>query len=146
MRSAFQRFEYPWHNISTAKYAFVLSGNTNMLAFSIFLSDEVDTWQFPRVRHPPVILHSHGFKIFSPNISVSLLVRLRIHNHHFEEYLLPLLACYDLTHWGRAKMAASFLTTYSNAYSWMKICKFQFRLPWSVFPRGQLTILTHWFR
>ena len=32
-----------------------------------------------------------------------------------------------LTRWGRDKMAAIFQTTFSNAFSWMKMCKFRLR-------------------
>ena len=35
---------------------------------------------------------------------------------------------------------------FSNAFSWMKMCKFRLKLHWSVFPRAQLTILQHWIR
>ena len=40
-----------------------------------------------------------------------------------------------LTHWGRDKMAAIFQTTFSNAFSWMKMFKFRLRFHWSLFPR-----------
>ena len=50
------------------------------------------------------------------------------------------------THWGRDKMAAIFQTTFSNAFSWMKMFKFLLRFHWSLFPRVQLTIFHHWFR
>ena len=43
-----------------------------------------------------------------------------------------------LTHWGRDKMATNFLTTFSNAFSQMKIYKFWLRVHWSFFPRVQL--------
>ena len=52
----------------------------------------------------------------------------------------------SLTHWGRDKMAAIFRTTYSKAFSWMKIYKFLLRFHWSLFPRSQLTIFQYWFR
>ena len=51
-----------------------------------------------------------------------------------------------LTHWDRDKMAAIFQTTFSNAFSWMKMCKFWLRFLWGLFTRVQLTILQHWFR
>ena len=51
-----------------------------------------------------------------------------------------------LTHWGRDKMAAISQTTFSNAFSWMKMFKFRLRFHWSLFPRVQLTIFQHWFR
>ena len=51
-----------------------------------------------------------------------------------------------LTHWGRDKMAAVFQTTFSNAFSWMKMCEFRLRFHWNLFPMVQLTISQHWFR
>ena len=51
-----------------------------------------------------------------------------------------------LTHWGRDKMAAIFRTTFSNAFSWMKIYEFRLRFHWNLFLRVQLTIFQHWFR
>ena len=51
-----------------------------------------------------------------------------------------------LTHGGRDKMAAIFQTTFSNAFSWMKIFTFWLRFHWSLFTRVQLTIFQHWFR
>ena len=53
---------------------------------------------------------------------------------------------YNLTHWGRDKMAAIFQTKFSNAYSWIKMLTFLLRFHWSLFPRVQLTIFKHWFR
>ena len=52
----------------------------------------------------------------------------------------------SLTHWGRDKMATIFQTTFSNAFSSMKMFKFRLRFHWSGFLRVQLTILKHWFR
>ena len=37
-------------------------------------------------------------------------------------------------------------TTFSYAFSWMKICKSRLRFHWSLFPMVQLTIFHHWFR
>ena len=51
-----------------------------------------------------------------------------------------------LTHWGRDKMAAIIQTTFSNAFSWMKMCEFRLKFHWSLFLRVQLTIFHHWFR
>ena len=51
-----------------------------------------------------------------------------------------------LTHWGRDKMAASFQTTLSNGFSWMKMYEFRLKFHWSWFPRVQSTIFQHWFR
>ena len=51
-----------------------------------------------------------------------------------------------LTYWGRVKMAVVFQTTFSNAFSWMKMYEFQLKFHWILFPRVQLTIFQHWFR
>ena len=51
-----------------------------------------------------------------------------------------------LTHWGRDKMDAILQTTFSSAFSWMKMFKFQLRYHWSLFLMVQLTIFQHWFR
>ena len=50
------------------------------------------------------------------------------------------------THWGQNKMAAIFQTTFSNAFSWMKMYEFRLRFHWRLFLRVQLTIFLHWFR
>ena len=51
-----------------------------------------------------------------------------------------------LTHWGRDKMDAISQTTFSNAFSWMKMYWFRLRFHWNSFSRVQLTIFQHWFR
>ena len=51
-----------------------------------------------------------------------------------------------LTHWGRDKMAAIFQTTFSNAFSWMKMYEFRLKFHCRLFLRVQLTIFQHWFR
>ena len=53
-----------------------------------------------------------------------------------------------LTHWDRDKMAAISQTTFSNAFSWMKMFKCRLKFHWTLFPRvhWQLTISQRWFR
>ena len=51
-----------------------------------------------------------------------------------------------LTHWGRDKMAAICQTTFSNAFSWMKMNEFRLGFHWSLFLRFEITIFHHWFR
>ena len=51
-----------------------------------------------------------------------------------------------LTHWGRDKMDAISQTTFSNAFSLMKMYEFRLRFHWSLFIRSELTIYQHWFR
>ena len=60
--------------------------------------------------------------------------------------LVMFVSCTKLTHLDRDKMAAKFLTTISNAYSWMKLYKFRLRFHWNLFPRVKITIFQHWFR
>ena len=52
----------------------------------------------------------------------------------------------SLIHWGRDMMATSFQTTFSNAFSWMKIYKLWLRFHCNFFPRVQITIFHHCFR
>ena len=52
----------------------------------------------------------------------------------------------SLTHWRRGKMAAIFQTTFSNAFSWIKMSEFRLIFHWNLFPRVQLTISQRWFR
>ena len=56
------------------------------------------------------------------------------------------LCLYKLTHWGRDKMDAILQTTFSSAFSWMKMFEFRLKFHWSLFLRLQLTIFHHWFR
>ena len=51
-----------------------------------------------------------------------------------------------LTHWGRDKMDAISLTTFSSTFSWMKMFEFRLKFHWSLFLRVQLTISQHWFK
>ena len=51
-----------------------------------------------------------------------------------------------LTHWGRDKMAAIFQTTFSHAFSWMKMNDIRLKFHWNLFLMFQLTIFQHWFR
>ena len=52
----------------------------------------------------------------------------------------------ELTNWGWDKMATVSKTTFSNAFSWMKMYEFWLKSHWSLFLNVQLTILQHWFR
>ena len=51
-----------------------------------------------------------------------------------------------LTHWGRDKMDAISQTTFSRAFSSMKIVVFWLNFHWNMFARVQLTIIQHWIR
>ena len=52
----------------------------------------------------------------------------------------------SLTHWGWDKMDAISQTTFSSAFSWMKMFEFRLKFHWRLFLRIQLTIFQHWFR
>ena len=52
----------------------------------------------------------------------------------------------NLTHWGWDKMATIFQTTFSNAFSWMKIYELWLRFHWRLFPGVHLTTFKHWFK
>ena len=51
-----------------------------------------------------------------------------------------------LLNWGRDKMDAISQTTFSSAFSWMKMFEFRLKFHRSLFLRVQLTIFQHWFR
>ena len=51
-----------------------------------------------------------------------------------------------LTHWSWDKMDAILQTTFSSAFSWMKMYELQLIFRWSLFPRVPLTIFQHRFR
>ena len=55
--------------------------------------------------------------------------------------------CVDgvLMHWVRDEMAAVCQTTFSIAFSWMKMYDFRLRFHWSLFLIFKLTIIHHWF-
>ena len=53
---------------------------------------------------------------------------------------------HKLSHWGWDKMAAIFQTTFSIAFSWMKMYEFGIIFHWSLLLRVKLTIFQHWFR
>ena len=55
-----------------------------------------------------------------------------------------LMTC--LTHWGHDIMDAISQTTFSSAFSWMKMFEFRLKYHWNLFLRVQLTIFQHWFR
>ena len=60
--------------------------------------------------------------------------------------VVSMLIMGSLTHWGWAKMADIFQTTFSNAFYWMKIYEFGLSFHWKLFLGVQLTKFQHWFR
>ena len=51
-----------------------------------------------------------------------------------------------LTHWGRYRIAAISQTTFSNAYSWIKIDTFRLRFHWRLFICFELIVFQHFSR
>ena len=51
-----------------------------------------------------------------------------------------------LTHWGRDKMDAISQTTFSSAFSWIKMFEFRQKFHWSLFLRVKLTMFHHCLR
>ena len=52
----------------------------------------------------------------------------------------------QVTDWGRDKMDAISQTSFSNAFSWMKMLEFRLRNHWNLFVRFEVTISQHWLR
>ena len=61
-------------------------------------------------------------------------------------YCYPVLMKQHINTLRPRQMAAIFQTTFSNAFSWMKMNEFRLRFHWNLFPRVKLTIFQHWFR
>ena len=51
-----------------------------------------------------------------------------------------------LAHWDRDKMDAISQTTFSSAFSWMKMFEFWLKINWNLFLRVQSTTFQQWFR
>ena len=80
-------------------------------------------------------------------------LELQSGNAHFGSKSMISFSCMTLkfdgwpfTHWGREEMNNISQTTFSNAFSSMKMFEFRLKFHWSLFPRVQLTIFQHWFR
>ena len=54
--------------------------------------------------------------------------------------------CWFETSWCPLWRHSNVQTTFSNAFSGMKLYKFRLRFHWTLFARVQLTIFQHWFR
>ena len=61
-------------------------------------------------------------------------------------YCNPQVMPMVLTHWGRDKIDAISLTTFSNGFSWIKMYDFRLKFHWIFFLAVKLTIFQHWFR
>ena len=67
-----------------------------------------------------------------PNITSHLWGSVAFTREQFQSELL--------THWGRDKMDAISQTTFSSAFSWMKMFEYRLKLHWSLFLRVQLCV------
>ena len=81
-----------------------------------------------------------NYKLFNYNLILCRAYQLRRWNTG------PTWILKELTHWGRDKMAAISQTTFTNAFSWMKMYEFYLWFHWSLFLRFELTIFQHWLR
>ena len=69
--------------------------------------------------------------------------------HHLDQCwqrCMALLGQNKLTLWGWNKLAAIWQTTFSNAFSWTKMCECWLKFCWILSLRVQFTICQHWFR
>ena len=159
IKSLFKNIHAEWHNTAikmasrhnthVARNASIYSHVLPMATAGYFLACScyelyiVNYYCFSTVKTPAVL--SVIVKPTNPYlrrciIRLSYLIKIKDNFSHVS--LFKLL----LTHWGRDKTTVSFLTTLSNAFSWMKMYKFQLRFHWTLFLRFELTILQHWFR
>ena len=70
-------------------------------------------------------------------------------NCYIANYYMPYhtkCTTHFLTHWGRDQMDAISQTTFSRAFSSLKMAVFELNFHWNMFVRVQLTIIEHWFR
>ena len=70
--------------------------------------------------------------------------------HVFQNCTFQITTIYPRGQWVNTlrprQMDAISQTTYSSAFSWMKMFEFRLKFHWSLFPRIQLTIFQQWFR
>ena len=106
-------------------------------------------------RRQAIILTNAGILLIGPLGTNFSEIVIEIHTFSFKKMHLKMSSAKrrlfrvgldELTHWGQDKMAAIFQTTFSNAFSVMKIYEFRLRFHWSLFLRFELTIFQHWFR
>ena len=83
------------------------------------------------------------FKTYSSSSSLVITSRWFATSHLRAPVSVKLVYYIRLAHWGRDKMSAISQTTFSNAFSWMKMYGFRLRFHLSLF---ELTIYQNWFR
>ena len=66
------------------------------------------------------------------------LMRCLFHNCKIWQSLRSMKLVSKLTHWGRDKMAASFMTTFSNAFSWLKNVIISITISLKFVPKGSI--------
>ena len=111
-------------------------GSGQVPIMTLFLRNSL---RFPRNKYqvckPQIIVEDRGVRL-NPVTNNVLSVYLTLHTFYRN----------TLTHWGRDEIDAISQTTFSNAFSWMKMNEFRLGFHWSLFLRVQLTIIQHWFR
>ena len=83
---------------------------------------------------------------FAQNTKMSILIWTYLALFFLMFYLMQHSWPPLLTYWGRDQIDAMSQTTFSNAFSRMKMNKFCLGFHWSLFLRFELTIFQHWFR
>ena len=124
------------------------------LRFNMYLRANRRFWNAPQIYIMIFCLHTLTYN------QDSKMKTWEVYQHHQATFLLY-FHCHQLlqsssfhnsplrsflTHWGRDTMADISQTTFSNAFSWMKIHQFRLIFHWSLFLRIELTIFQHWFR
>ena len=76
------------------------------------------------------------------------IMRFKQHGRHFFRKGFPVysIGAKEETGHSLTIIGAISQTTFSNAFSWMKIHKFRIRFHWSLFLLIELTIFQHWLR
>ena len=112
--------------------------NRNLYIFIQENAFENVVWKMSAILSRPQCVNSVHAKSFLGSIEIYLyIISFLDSRHRWHRYLI---------HWGWDKMAAISQTTFSNAFSWMKMFEFWLSFHWILLPRVQLTISQHWFR
>ena len=138
-----RRWAYSAHPSSQIQWE---RGRTDSCKFS-FTDHTISEWS----KLSAELAESGSLDIFRSRLAANLVCRptgalwvnLTVHIRCFQLSNNPSL---QLTHWGRNKMDAISQTTFSNAFSLMKIFEFWLKFHWCLFLRVQLTIFQLWFR
>ena len=133
---------------------FQLISNTwiKLILFTFFIITSQWMSNLPYLVSFVIFLLSYTIKEYRNNEAVIVFVfpfnlfSYQSYNTHFATHHTIHRPKTSLTHWGRNKMVAISQTTFSSAFSLMKMFQLRLKFHWSLFLRVQLTIFKHWFR